>query len=168
MPNTASQHPKRGWFRNALPFWLILPTIVVLLVVQVYPALYTVWLSLQEREPKGWTFVGIENFQRLFGTSRFGESVGHTMVFLVGYAGLTMIAGFLIALITESQATLVWLLYHTAFHPLDYCRHYCRSCVPPVGDSRLWPSRGRPTKPEPLSTKRAFCTYRSTTSALVR
>ena len=67
MPNTASQQPKRGWFRNALPFWLILPTVVVLLVVQVYPALYTVWLSLQEREPQGWTFVGIENFQRLFG-----------------------------------------------------------------------------------------------------
>lgn len=106
MPNTASQQPKRGWFRNALPFWLILPTVVVLLVVQVYPALYTAWLSLQEREPSGWTFVGIENFQRLFGTGQFSESVGHTIVFLVGYAGLTMAAGFIIALLLNRKLRL--------------------------------------------------------------
>jgi ABC-type sugar transport system permease subunit len=82
-----------------LPFWLILPTILVLLAIQVYPALYTIWLSFQEREPTGWVFVGVKNFQRLFGMSLFSESVGHTIVFLVGYAGLTMILGFIIALL---------------------------------------------------------------------
>jgi ABC-type sugar transport system permease subunit len=41
-----------------LPFWLIAPTIVVLLIVQVYPALYTAWLSVHEREPGGWVAVG--------------------------------------------------------------------------------------------------------------
>ena len=82
-----------------LPFWLITPTLLVLLLIQVYPALYTVWLSFQEREPTGWSFVGVKNFQRLFGMSLFSESVGHTIVFLVGYAGLTMLLGFTIALL---------------------------------------------------------------------
>lgn len=106
MQSTTPQQPRRIWFRDALPFWLILPTIIVLLVVQVYPALYTVWLSLQEREPKGWNFVGVENFIRLTHLSLFKESVGHTVVFLVGYAGLTMIAGFFIALLLNRKLRL--------------------------------------------------------------
>jgi len=100
-----------------LPFWLIMPTILVLLVIQVYPALYTVWLSLQEREPTGWTFVGIENFVRLFGMSLFGESVGHTIVFLAGYTSLTMIAGFIIALLLNRSGRLSGLYITLLFIP---------------------------------------------------
>ncbi len=84
--------------REWLPFWLILPTVLVLLLVQVYPALYTVWLSLRERESTGWTFVGLENFRRLFSIGLFGESIGHTIVFLLGYVVVTLGLGFFIAL----------------------------------------------------------------------
>lgn len=87
--------PKR--FRDSLPFWLVLPTVLVLLAVQVYPALYTVWLSLQERAAAGWTYVGLDNFERLFNTGQFGESIGHTVVFLVGHVVLTMAGGFITA-----------------------------------------------------------------------
>jgi ABC-type sugar transport system permease subunit len=92
--------------RDYLPFWLILPTVIVLLIVQVYPALYTVWLSLQERQPSGWKYVGLQNFNRLFGMGQFGESVGHTLVFLVGYASLTLTLGFIIALLLNRKLTL--------------------------------------------------------------
>lgn len=95
-----------GRTQKTLPFWLILPTILVLLVVQVYPALYTVWLSLQEREPTGWTFVGIKNYQRLFNTSLFSESIGHTIVFLVGYVLLTLALAFTIALLLNRNVRL--------------------------------------------------------------
>jgi multiple sugar transport system permease protein len=103
--------------RNYLPFWLILPTIIVLLVVQVYPALYTIWLSMQEREPTGWTFVGFDHFKRLFAISRFGESVGHTVVFLVGYVALTMILGFIIALLLNRNVRLSGLYITLLFIP---------------------------------------------------
>lgn len=88
-------------FRKSLPFWLILPTIVVLLAIQVYPALYTAWLSLQERTPEGWKFVGTNNFTRLFSTALFKESIGHTIIFLVGYSALTLILAFIIALLLK-------------------------------------------------------------------
>lgn len=117
MQKTMSGLTGKGWFRNALPFWLILPTIVVLLVVQVYPALYTIWLSLQEREPAGWSFVGFKNFARLFGMGLFGESVGHTFVFLVGYAGLTLVLGFIIALLLNRKLRLAGLYITLLFIP---------------------------------------------------
>jgi multiple sugar transport system permease protein len=89
-----------------LPFWLIAPTIVVLLIVQVYPALYTVWLSLHEREPQGWVTVGLDNFRRIFRTGLFRESVGHTVVFLAGYVVVTLILGYVIAQILNHRLRL--------------------------------------------------------------
>jgi ABC-type sugar transport system permease subunit len=117
MQQTFLQRASKGWSRNSLPFWLILPTVIVLLAIQVYPGLYTVWLSLQEREPSGWTYVGFEHFIRLFGISRFGESVGHTAVFLVGYVGLTMILGFIIALLLNRKMRLSGLYITLLFIP---------------------------------------------------
>jgi ABC-type sugar transport system permease subunit len=90
-------------FRKALPFWLILPTILVLLVVQVYPALYTFWLSFQERTPQGWEYVEFDNFDRLYGAGIFAESIGHTIIFLAGYTVITLILGFIIALLLKEH-----------------------------------------------------------------
>jgi ABC-type sugar transport system permease subunit len=83
--------------RNSLPFWLITPTIVFLLIVQVYPTIYTGWLSLHERMPQGWIYVETRNFERLFRNSLFNESLGHTVVFLISYVLLTVVASFIAA-----------------------------------------------------------------------
>ena len=108
-PLQGSHSPKKAKPRRRLdwlPFWLILPTILVLLAIQVYPALYTVVLSVQEREPAGWEFVGLKNFEILLGSSALGESAGHTLVFLVGYASLTLILAFVIALLLNRKSSL--------------------------------------------------------------
>lgn len=105
------------WLRSTLPFWLILPTVLILLAIQVYPALYTVWLSLHERKPAGWEYVAGQNFKRLFGMGLFGESVGHTLVFLVGYASLTLVLGFVIALLLNRKLRFSGLYVTLLFIP---------------------------------------------------
>ncbi|HQY94690.1 sugar ABC transporter permease [Caldilinea sp.] len=117
MQQTTARKRSRRWFRNTLPFWLILPTVAVLLTIQVYPALYTVWLSLQTREPQGWRFVGMDNFRRLFGMGVFGESIGHTVVFLVGYVSLTLVIGFFIALLLNRKLRFSGLYVTLLFIP---------------------------------------------------
>ncbi len=106
MQQTGINHKAKRWLRNSLPFWLILPTVLILLIVQVYPAFYTIWLSFQERNPTGWSFVGWANFRRLFGMGLFSESVGHTIVFLVGYSVLTLALGFVLALLLNRKLRL--------------------------------------------------------------
>lgn len=86
------------WF----PFWMVLPAMLILLVIQVYPIFYTITLSLQKRQPAGWVFVGLDNFARLLRSSAFAESVGHTVVFLAGYTVLTLGIGFIIALLLNN------------------------------------------------------------------
>lgn len=113
---TAVQSIRYRW-RKSLPFWLILPTIIVILIVQVYPAFYTGWLSLQEREPGGWEYVGTKNFDRLFNAGIFPESIGHTVVFLVGYTVLTLTLGFIIALLLKQNVRLSGLYITLLFIP---------------------------------------------------
>lgn len=106
-----------GWLRHSLPFWLILPTIVVLLITQVYPGLYTIWLSFHDRQPTGWAYVGLTNYQRLFNMSLFAESVGHTLVFLIGFVVLTMVAGFTLALLLNRKLRLSGLYITLIYIP---------------------------------------------------
>jgi len=117
MSQTQSRRERKGRLSNTLPFWLILPTVLVLLVVQVYPAVYTIWLSLHDRQPQGWTYVGLKNFSRLFGMGLFSESIGHTVIFLVGYVGLTLVLGLTIALLLNRKLRLAGLYITLLFIP---------------------------------------------------
>ena len=102
---------------NLLPFWLILPTILILLLIQVYPIFYTLTLSLQERKPAGWIFVGTKNFQRLLASAALKESVGHTVIFLVGFVVLTLSVSFIVALLLNRKASLSGLYITLLFIP---------------------------------------------------
>ncbi|MCX6911794.1 MAG: sugar ABC transporter permease, partial [Verrucomicrobia bacterium] len=102
---------------NLLLFWLIMPATLVLLAIQVYPALYTVVLSVQERQRAGWEFVGLRNFQILLDSTALGESVGHTVIFLVGYAGLTLTMAFVIALLLNRKSRLSGVYITLLFIP---------------------------------------------------
>jgi ABC-type sugar transport system permease subunit len=112
-----SQKVNRRHRRNLLPFWLILPTVLVLLAIQVYPVFYTIVLSVQERKPAGWVFVGLKNFQRLLGSAALAESAGHTVVFLVGFTGLTLSLSFGIALLLNRKSRLSGVYLTLLFIP---------------------------------------------------
>jgi multiple sugar transport system permease protein len=115
--SSSTAKAKRRRRFNWLPFWLILPTILVLLAIQVYPMFYTIVLSVQERRPSGWVYVGTRNFERLFGASITGESLGHTIVFLVGYAALTLSLAFFIASLLNRKSKLSGLYITLLFIP---------------------------------------------------
>ncbi len=112
-PKKAKPRRRRNW----LPFWLILPTVLVLLAIQVYPVFYTLVLSVQQRQPTGWEFVGLQNFEILLGSRSLGESAGHTLIFLVGYASLTLTLAFAIALLLNRKSRLSGVYITLLFIP---------------------------------------------------
>ncbi|PKO07209.1 MAG: hypothetical protein CVU41_02700 [Chloroflexi bacterium HGW-Chloroflexi-3] len=117
MQKNPAQFLKRFEIRKSLPFWLILPTVIVILIIQVYPAFYTMWLSLQERKGASWEYVGFENFERLTKANLFPESIGHTVIFLVGYVALTLTLGFIIAQLLKRNVPLTGLYVTILFIP---------------------------------------------------
>ncbi len=119
-PPSGGRHTKRTKPHrrfDPLPFLLLLPTILVLLAIQVYPMFYTLVLSVQEREPSGWQFVGLKNFEILLDSRQLGESAGHTLIFLIGYATLTLTLGFIIALLLNRKSSLSGVYITLLFIP---------------------------------------------------
>ncbi len=88
-----------GFFSQTLPFWLLLPSLLVIGFIQFYPGIYSIILSLQERRGSQIEWVGLRNFERILNSAAFRESVGHTVVFLVGYVAVTMLLALLFALL---------------------------------------------------------------------
>jgi multiple sugar transport system permease protein len=85
---------------------LMAPALLLLLAVFVWPILYYGWLSLQALsvdtglEPVP---VGLANWQRLLGDSRFWQDTGQTLRFAGVSAGLELLLGLAIALLLHQR-----------------------------------------------------------------
>ncbi len=77
----AGSREMRGW--EPPSYWpFIVPALVVVLGVIIFPWVYTIWMSLHEwKVGSPPTFVGLANYIRLPSDSRFVESIGHTLVY---------------------------------------------------------------------------------------
>ncbi|MFE4217860.1 carbohydrate ABC transporter permease [Streptomyces sp. NPDC056844] len=77
-------------------FWpLLLPAVLVYLVFFAGPSLYTFWLSLNEWAGAGpMTFVGLDNYHRLFVDPTFRTSFANTLWIILGVGGATFALSF--------------------------------------------------------------------------
>src|SRR6185295_2546620 len=86
---------KRVVFRSAwLPYALLAPQIAVTLVFFFWPAAQAIWFSFQLQDAFGLRteFAGLQNFEALFGDSRYLESFRTTAIFstLVAFFGIAI------------------------------------------------------------------------------
>ena len=78
--------------RSYWPF--VIPALVVVLAVIVFPWLFTIWMSLNEwKVGSPTTFVGLANYLRLPGDPRFVEAVVHTIIYTALSVLLPLILG---------------------------------------------------------------------------
>jgi multiple sugar transport system permease protein len=112
MAAIAEPHPARdmgaapvkgaGPVRSFWPF--VLPAVLVVGSVIVFPWAFTVWMSLHE-----WTiggarrFAGLSNYARLATDERFLSSVGHTLVYTALAVILPLVLGTLAALVFSAR-----------------------------------------------------------------
>jgi len=82
-----------GWGRPS--YWpFIVPALVIVIGVIVFPWAFTIWMSLNEwKVGAPTTFVGLANYLRLPGDPRFVESVWHTLAYTVLSVVLPLLLG---------------------------------------------------------------------------
>jgi ABC-type sugar transport system permease subunit len=107
--NSAIQPKRRISLRaqDARTAWLlIIPSLVVILGVTLWPILYTFILSFF-KAPTGInqvrTFVGLGNYLEMIQDQTFWETIGRTMYFTVVSVGLEMVGGMAIAQLIHSH-----------------------------------------------------------------
>ena len=82
------------------PYFLVLPTVLVILVVAFFPILYSLWLSLLDNPlSTSVKLIGLSNYVQLFGSSEFRSSIGTTLIFTTIAVTLETIFGLGIALL---------------------------------------------------------------------
>jgi len=82
----------------------VIPALVVVLAVIVFPWVFTIWMSLNEwKVGSPTTFVGLANYLRLPQDPRFVEAVGHTLVYTALSVLLPLILGTFAAVVFHAN-----------------------------------------------------------------
>jgi len=86
------------------PYFLVLPTILVILAVAAYPLLNNIWLSfLNNPLSPSTSFVGLSNYAQVLGSSEFRTAVVTTFGFTIIAVALETIFGLGIALLINAS-----------------------------------------------------------------
>lgn len=111
-------------------FFLLLPAILVMTAVVVYPIGYAGWLSLHFKQLLGATsFAGLGNYARLLGDASFWSAMVHTVIYVVVAVCLEFLAGLGLALLTYRQHKGASLLRSVLLLPL---------LVSPIAAATMW------------------------------
>ena len=93
--------------KQLIPWLFVLPTLILVLAVTIFPTIYSFGLSLFKWEAtmKAKPFVGLDNYITAFGDPRFLHAVWVTALLVVGGVLIEMVLGFLIAelLVTDPR-----------------------------------------------------------------
>ncbi|MBR0939062.1 carbohydrate ABC transporter permease [Bradyrhizobium jicamae] len=99
-----SAKPARGHaiarvLENRLPYLIIAPAILILLLVGLFPLIYSLVVSFQHvtMTENDRSFVGLMNYAELFRDARLWEALGHTAIITVIALPLELLIGFLMA-----------------------------------------------------------------------
>jgi multiple sugar transport system permease protein len=100
-PAAAKTEPRPEQELRPRSYWpFVLPALIVVLAVIVFPWVFTIWMSLNEWKVGSPTiFVGIANYLRLPTDPRFIEAIAHTFYYTALSVVLPMIFGTLAAVI---------------------------------------------------------------------
>jgi trehalose/maltose transport system permease protein len=104
---TASSEKKgRGWFKEEfgnperrMAYYMVLPSLLIIVVVAFFPILYGIVLSLTDSTVTAFgSFVGLENYTEMFQDPDFRVGLFNTVIFTVVSVALEFIIGLAIAL----------------------------------------------------------------------
>jgi multiple sugar transport system permease protein len=85
---------------NRLGYVLVAPTLLLLIAINVFPLLYTIWLSFHDVNLFADTarFVGGQNFARVFEEPTYAAALRTTALFVILAVGIELLLGFVVAL----------------------------------------------------------------------
>ena len=100
---TTPQHKIGLFARIPGAYWLIAPALIVLVLISIYPLLYSLNLSFRDfnyiRPHLGKPFVGFENYKEILTSAHFYNDLWVTVKFVVGSVFLSVFFGLVMALL---------------------------------------------------------------------
>lgn len=95
-----------GRSQERLAWLLVIPSLLIVAIVAIYPLFETFRLSLTNKRlasPRPTEWVGLDNYRRLFADDTFITSIKNTVQFTVASVGFELVLGMIIALTINSN-----------------------------------------------------------------
>lgn len=103
--------------KTIFPYLLILPALLIICLISLYPALYSIFLSLNTFRRGERVFVGMRNFEQILASANFWDSMRLTAVYGVLFVLLTMIFAFILAVMLNRRLNYTGLFMTMIFVP---------------------------------------------------
>jgi len=134
VPGRSVDLPQSGWnkARERLAWILVAPSILVVVLVALYPLFQSFRLSFTNARfgsPRPEQYVGFDNYVRLFNDQVFISAFGHTLTFTIASVAIETVLGIVIALIINSNFTGRGVIRTSMLIPW---------AIPTVVSSQLW------------------------------
>jgi ABC-type sugar transport system permease subunit len=94
----------RSLLQRFVPLWLLLPTLIMLAVLQIYPTVFTVYMSFHRLRARQLIPEGFGNYERLLNDTNFWASLQKSLVFVGSSVVLTLTIGMIIAILLNQRA----------------------------------------------------------------
>lgn len=93
------------WFERKIKYWFVLPSVLYLLVLGIFPLVFSLYLVFASWQPGsgGIRFVGLRNLQNLATDERFWHSLRLTLMFVVVAVAVELILGIALALTLQAR-----------------------------------------------------------------
>ena len=106
MTTAPNDNKDRGWLKEEFgnperraAYYMVIPAIVFILAIAIYPVAYSLWLSVHSATITSLgEFNGIENYTNMLGNSDFREGFTNTLIFSVVSVSIEFVIGLAIAL----------------------------------------------------------------------
>jgi len=117
--NSLGAKRQKAYSRQRVYLWFIVPAIVVIFAVIVFPWIFTLWMSLNDWQiGMSNSFVGLGNFAKLSGDARFLSTIPRTLYFTVLAVLLPVILGVFAAEVFHQRFPLRGLLRGVYIMPM--------------------------------------------------
>ena len=103
--------------RILLPYAMITPIMVLLLIFTFYPIVNMIYLSFFENGLKGNVFVGLANYERLFMGEGFTNAFKNTLIYMVFVTVFVILLGLLFALSLQKDTKINAIAQRVMFLP---------------------------------------------------
>ena len=109
--------------KRSVPVLFVLPSIIVLFAIAVYPAGFGVWAGLHQwnwaiGQAERWSFIGLDNYLQLLNDSAFWNAIEVTLYFTVLAIALELVLGLGIALLLSNNLWGSWFFRSAVVFPL--------------------------------------------------
>lgn len=109
---------RTAWTRRLLPWFFLLPALILFAVFKFVPMVRAIEMSFHEVRPYlGDKWVGTDNYTAVVTDDAFRSAIWHTAVLAVGQTGGSLLIGLTLALLLEGTARHLWFVRTAVFLP---------------------------------------------------